>query len=112
MSSWSPPQAGRPAPLADRAVLPCSAPAGLQASSVGQGAGVDSGEARTDDPDPHATLQLAALHHGIQVAGWTASCRLASGKGAPAMPETVEVIVLGLETTAAEGFLTALEQLR
>jgi hypothetical protein len=36
---------------------------------------------------------------------------LASDKGAPAMPETVDVIVLGLETVA-EGFLTALEQLR
>lgn len=61
-------------------------------------------------PDPHATFQLAALHHG-PVAGCTASCRLASGKGAPAMPETVDVIVLALETVA-EGFLAALEQRR
>jgi hypothetical protein len=67
--------------------------------------------ARADDPYPHATLQLAALHHGAQVAGWTASGRLASGSGARAMSETVEVIVLGLETVA-EGFLTALVQLR
>ena len=35
---------------------------------------------RTDDPDPHAILQLAPLHHGIQVAGWTASSRLTSGR--------------------------------
>jgi hypothetical protein len=67
--------------------------------------------ARTDDPDPHATLQLAALHHGTQVAGWTRRSRLANGKGARAMPETVDVIVLGLETVA-EGFLAALEQRR
>jgi hypothetical protein len=67
--------------------------------------------AHTDDPDPHATLQLAALHHGTQVAGWTASCRLASGKGTPAMPESVDLIVPGLETIM-EGFLAALEQLR
>jgi hypothetical protein len=64
---------------------------------------------RTDDPDPHATLQLAALHRGTQVAGWTASCRLASGKGARAMPETVDVMVLGM---GPGGEVAALEQLR
>jgi hypothetical protein len=45
------------------------------------------------------------------MAGWTRRSRLANAKGARAMPETVEVIVLGLETVA-DGFLAALEQLR
>jgi hypothetical protein len=36
---------------------------------------------------------------------------LASGKGTPAMPESVDLIVPGLETIM-EGFLAALEQLR